>query len=130
MQFFVCSTARRARLARPRTERDAVGWQVGAHAAGREQTVVGRPVTGRALLQLWAVPAVGSDGSGRGPGRSPVANGGPTQLPRMALGIAFASGGVVWDAKWCPSSSAALPAGGGSLPRHVRPWCSAPFPAF
>ncbi|KAK9822503.1 hypothetical protein WJX81_006420 [Elliptochloris bilobata] len=75
---------------------------VAAHVATRATNVVGQAVGGPALLQLWAVPR---DGSGGG------------CLPWMALGLVFATGGVVWDAKWCPSAACALPATDGSLPR-------------
>jgi len=83
--------------------------QVGAHPAGRARNAIGQPVAGPALLQLWAVPRPGAPGA-------PAPHG---SLPAAALGVVLADGGLVWDAKWCPSGAAALPGGGGCLPRHA-----------
>ena len=83
--------------------------QVGAHPAGRARNAIGQPVAGPALLQLWAVPRPGAPGA-------PAPHG---SLPAAALGVVLADGGLVWDAKWCPSGAAALPGGGGCLPRRA-----------
>jgi hypothetical protein len=82
---------------------------VGAHPAARARNAIGQPVAGPALLQLWAVPRPGA----------PVAQAPRGGLPAAALGVALADGGLVWDAKWCPSGAAALPGGGGCLPRRA-----------
>ena len=70
--------------------------------------MIGQPVAGPALLQLWEVPRPGSSG----------------RLPRMALGLAFSDGGVVWEAKWCPSAACGLPAAEGCLPRCSWLWAA------
>ena len=86
--------------------------QVAPRTHGRETNVIGQPVAGPALLQLWEVPRPGS-GGGDGASRG---------LPRMALGVAFPYGGVVWEAKWCPNAACALPAADGCLPRCLSSW--------
>ena len=86
--------------------------QVAPRTHARETNVIGQPVGGPALLQLWEVPRPSSGGGGAGDG----ANRG---LPRMALGLAFPDGGVVWEVKWCPSAACGLPAADGCLPRCV-----------
>ena len=83
--------------------------QVAARTRGRETTVIGSPLAGPALLQLWEVPRPSGNGGGSG-----GASGG---LPHMVLGMAFPSGGVVWEAKWCPSAACSLPPADGCLPR-------------
>ena len=104
MSSLECTLLQLLPAVRPDARRAA---QVAAHGRKRQTNRIGQRVGGPASLQIWEVPR---------PGNGDKVNGG---LPRMALAVNFPSGGVVWDAKWCPSPACALPAADGSLP-----WCA------
>ena len=56
--------------------------QVAAHPANRAHNIVGRPIGGSHLLQIWRIGH---------------------ELPNLALALCL-HGGLVWDCKWQPGS--------------------------
>ena len=101
--------------------------QVAAHPKGRHKNVMGTPVAGPAVVQLWCVTTEAVSPSGDVKAKSATQQGTAQRgsaPAAMELGICH-DGGVVWDLKWRPGRP---PDGGDSVPDPAQlPGCACNF---
>lgn len=108
--------------------------QVGCHPLHSQHNLLGKPLHGPALIQLWEVTNASQPPQQQQERQQRQANALPAPtLPRLALGIVH-DGGLTWNCQWCPSPEltdevtvGAAAAQGGRLPRWGAAACIGPI---